>query len=62
MVNVYRDREAVYTKTVTEIIEHKNEFLTHLLLPTITILTPNDRTAVVVAFSCRQIKLLKEFV
>ena len=35
---------------------------THLLLPTITILAHNDRTAVVVAFSCRQIKLFKAFV
>ena len=30
--------------------------LTHLLLPTITILARNDRTAAVVAFSCRQMK------
>ena len=36
--------------------------LTHLLLQTITILTRNDRTAEVVAFSCRQMKLLKAFV
>ena len=36
--------------------------LTHLLLPTITILARNDRTAAVVASSCRQIKLLKAFV
>ena len=37
-------------------------FLTHLLWPMITILARDDRTAVVVAFSWRQIKLLKEFV
>ena len=37
----------------SEITEHKNDdFLTHLLLPTITILARNDRTATVVAFSC----------
>ena len=32
------------------------------LFPTITILAFNDRTAAVVAFSSRQIKLLKAFV
>ena len=36
--------------------------LTHLLLPTITILARNDRTSAIVAFSFQQIKLLKAFV
>ena len=40
----------------------KMMILTHLLLQPITILTRSDRTAAVVAFSCRQIKLLKAFV
>ena len=48
----------------SEIIEHKNDdfFKLILLLPTIIILARNDRTAAVVAFSCRRIKLLKAFV
>ena len=37
-------------------------FLTQILLPTITILARNDRAAAAVAFSCRQLKLLKAFV
>ena len=37
-------------------------FSTHLMLPTITILPRNDRTAAAVAFSCRQIKFLKALV
>ena len=36
--------------------------LTQILLPTITILAGNDRAAAAVAFSCRQLKLLKAFV
>ena len=35
---------------------------TYLLLPTITILARDDRTTAVVAFSWRQIKLLRAFV
>ena len=37
-------------------------FSTHLMLPTITILPRNDRTAAAVDFSCRQIKFLKALV
>ena len=36
--------------------------LNSILLPTITILARNDRAAAAVAFSCRQLKLLKAFV
>ena len=36
--------------------------LTHLMLPTITILARSDRTAAAVAFSCQQIKVWKAFV
>ena len=33
--------------------------LIHLLLPTITVLARNDRTAAVVGFPCQQIKLFE---
>ena len=49
----------VYTKTVRYI---STKMMSFSLVLTITILARNDRAAAVVAFSCRQIKLLKAFV